>query len=71
MRGKSLSWLIAALAVTSLVVGGCKKPPNPFEPIAAGDEAPAPVATAPHGGTEAAVTEATDPPAADEVERSR
>ena len=34
MNGRILAWSIAALATAAVVVGGCRKLPDPFEPIA-------------------------------------
>lgn len=59
MRGRMFSWSVAALAVSATLLGGCRKPPNPFEPIVAGEEAAAVGITARQGDGKLLVTKAS------------
>jgi S1-C subfamily serine protease len=41
MSGRMFSWTIAALVAGIALLGSCRKPPNPFEPIVSTDAASA------------------------------
>lgn len=59
MRGRMCSWSVAVLAISATLLGGCRKPPNPFEPVVSGEEAVVAGITAHQGNGKLLVTKAS------------